>query len=190
MSEQPWVPGNSAITPNDMPGASSPSGDPATVDPTENATTPDPKAEKLPPWGSDEEFQPDKAWKLIQNLRAEAAEFKSKAQPVLEEHERLRRASQTELEQVREDLNAIAEREAAWRAKAVAAEAKTLAAQFIDADAAMALVGDLSNCVTEDGIDTEAIADRFNYLASNKPHLLKQEPRFTPNRAQGQSGTG
>ena len=189
MSEQPWVPGKSAVTPNDMPGAASEPVEPAAVDPTENAE-PTPKTEKAPPWGSDEDFQPDKAWKLIQNLRAEADQYKNKAQPILEEHERLRRASQTELEQVREDLNQIAEREAAWRAKAVSAEAKSLAAQFIDADAAMALVGDLSHLVTEDGIDTHAIAERFQQLANDKPHLLKPEPGFRPNRGQGQSGTG
>lgn len=30
-----------------------------------------------PPWGSDEDFNPEKAWKLIQNLRASEASLKS-----------------------------------------------------------------------------------------------------------------
>jgi hypothetical protein len=184
MSETPWVPGKTAVTPNDMPGASSEPVEPAAQE------APETTGEKPPPWGSDDEFDPNKAWKLIQNLKAEAAEYKNKAQPIIEEHERLRRASQTELEQAREDLNALSAREQAWRFKAVSAEAKSLAAQFIDSDAAMALVGDLTSCVTEDGIDADAIAARFQQLAADKPHLLKQEPGFKPNRGQGQSGTG
>ena len=186
-----------SITPNDMPGAaeapdSAPEPTPAAAAP-DNAESPaKPKKDKKspPPWGSDDDFQPDKAWKLIQNLRAEAADYKAKAQPVLEEHERLRRASQTELDRAREDLNAIAEREQAWRTKAVSAEAKSLADQFIDADAAIALVGDLSGFADSDGINVEALRSRFDQLANDKPHLLKQPPGFTPNRAQGQSGTG
>ena len=186
-----------SITPNDMPKAAEP---PAPApEPTPAAAAPDnteppakPKKDKgsPPPWGSDDDFQPDKAWKLIQNLRAEAAEYKAKAQPVLEEHERLRRASQTELDRAREDLNAIAEREQAWRNKAVSAEAKSLADQFIDADAAIALVGDLSGFADTDGVDIEALRSRFDQLAHDKPHLLKPPPGFTPNRAQSQSGTG
>ena len=195
-------------SPADMPGAGfgptfiepTPVPDAIVDDPTPVATAPaEPKAKKdksAPPWGSDEEFDPEKAWKLIQNLRGETEqykEYKNKAAPILEEHERLRRASQTELEQAREDINALSAREQAWRSKAVSAEAKSHAATFIDADAAMALVGDLSNLITEDGIDSDAIAARFEQLAADKPHLVKPDPtppRFTPNRAQGQSGTG
>jgi hypothetical protein len=205
----------SSPTPNAMPGARpAPDEEPAS----------EPAAEtKTPPWGSDEEFQPDRAWELITKLRQETAEYKnlvnsdeaakkalestrqlkklqtqldqlteykSKADPVLEEHERLRRASQTELDRAREDLEALSAREAAWRNKAVAAEAHSAAARFIDADAAMALVGDLSSFAGPDGVDSEALHARFDQLAADKPHLLKAPPGFTPNRAQGQSGTG
>ena len=186
-------------SPADMPGAT-PEPDAIIDDPTPVATVPaEPEPAKgkkdkaAPPWGSDDDFQPDKAWKLIQNLRAEAEQYKNKAAPILEEHERLRRASQTELEQAREDLNALSAREQAWRSKAVSAEAKSHAAAFIDSDAALALVGDLSHLITDDGIDTDAIAARFEQLAADKPHLIKPDPtppRFTPNRSQGQSGTG
>jgi len=192
-----------SITPNDMPGAPAiqaeapvpaPEPTPAAAAPAtaEPAAKPNKDKDKgsPPPWGSDDDFQPDKAWKLIQNLRAEAADYKAKAQPVLEEHERLRRASQTELDRAREDLNAIAAREQAWRTKAVSAEAKSLADRFIDADAAIALVGDLSEFASDDGVNSEALNSRFDQLAADKPHLLKAPPGFTPNRAQSQSGTG
>ena len=168
-----------SITPNDMPKAAEPP-----------APAPEPTPAAAAPDNTEPPAKPKKDWKLIQNLRAEAAEYKAKAQPVLEEHERLRRASQTELDRAREDLNAIAEREQAWRNKAVSAEAKSLADQFIDADAAIALVGDLSGFADTDGVDIEALRSRFDHLANDKPHRLKPPPGFTPNRAQSQSGTG
>ena len=65
-----------------------------------------------------------------------------------------------------------------------------MADQFIDADAAIALVGDLSGFADTDGVDIEALRSRFDQLANDKPHLLKPPPGFTPNRAQSQSGTG
>lgn len=41
------------------------------------ATPPEPKADDpKPPWGSDDEFNPEKAWKLIQDVRSDAANAK------------------------------------------------------------------------------------------------------------------
>ena len=37
-----------------------------------------------PPWGSDEDFNPDKAWTLIQNLRSEAATMKAASKELRE----------------------------------------------------------------------------------------------------------
>lgn len=48
--------------------ATTPTAEPATVEP----------AEPAPPWGSADEFNPDKAWALIQNLRTENTEVKTK----------------------------------------------------------------------------------------------------------------
>ena len=74
-------------SPADMPGAT-PEPDAIIDDPTPVATAPaepEPatgkKDKAAPPWGSDDDFQPDKAWKLIQNLRAEAEQYKNKAAP-------------------------------------------------------------------------------------------------------------
>lgn len=40
-----------------------------------------------PPWGSDAEFDPQKAWNLIQNLRAENGEAKAKAEAAATERD-------------------------------------------------------------------------------------------------------
>lgn len=57
-------------TNNQAPAAAEPATTPATpAEPTAQA----PATGKTPPWGSDENFNPEKAWELIQNLRAAEA---------------------------------------------------------------------------------------------------------------------
>lgn len=46
--------------------------------PEENTST--------PPWGSDEDFNPEKAWNLIQNLRSEKADLQNKMTTLNNEH--------------------------------------------------------------------------------------------------------
>lgn len=63
--------------------------------------------EQSPPWGSDEEFDPERAWKLIQNLRSESADAKSKAQKVAELEAQIRSledANLTDAEKAERDL--------------------------------------------------------------------------------------
>ena len=191
MSEQPWVFGKSAATPNNMPGAAAPV-DPAAPEPTAAAPA-ETVTEKAPPWGSDDEFKPDKAWKLISNLRDELDQYKSKADPVLAEHEALRRASQTELDRAKEDIAAFEARESRWRAEAIKSKAESLAAgKFVDSETALALIGDLTQFATDDGIDTQKLVVRLDQLAADKPFLVAPPAQqgFTPNRGQGTSGNG
>ncbi|HLR96541.1 MAG TPA: hypothetical protein VK053_18600 [Jiangellaceae bacterium] len=51
----------------------------ATPDEAAGQADADAKTEPTPPWGSDEEFNPERAWSLIQNLRGELATTKEKA---------------------------------------------------------------------------------------------------------------
>jgi hypothetical protein len=70
---------------------------------------PAPDKAEAPPWGSDDEFDPRKAWNLIQNLRkekAEAAELKRK----VAEYESANLTERERLEKERE--SAISERDA------------------------------------------------------------------------------
>ncbi len=204
---------NPAPTPNQMPGAQASGGQGAQPDPAApqppvaDAPVPAPAsapagapapaaAAPTPPWGSPEEFNPERAWSLIQNLRAENADAKTKlteAQPILDAHEQSRRAEQGELSTAREDLVKANQRGDSWRDRAVRAEARALAdTRFIDADAALALIGDVSDLATDTGVDTTKLQQRLDQLATDKPHLVKSPaPQgFTPNRGQGQSGNG
>lgn len=147
-----------------------------------------------PPWGSDEEFDPQRAWKLIQNVRGDNETLKQQladAQPILDEHERLRQASLNDNERLTEQLSQSAGREETWRNQAIrsAVEAK-IAGRFVDNDTVMTLLGDLSGFVDGDAIATDRITTALDQLAANKPFLVAQPgPQgFTPNPAQGQSG--
>jgi hypothetical protein len=183
-----------------MPGAQQAPTPAATTAPAGEANTPTPPAAAAPaamtpPWGSDAEFNPERAWNLIQNVRGENDQLKQKiaaAQPAIDAIEQKRREEQGELATAREDLTRATEREAGWRAQAISAAAKSQAGdRFIDADAALALIGDVSGFVDGDKIDTAKITAALDKLAADKPHLVKQPvPQgFTPNRGQGQSGT-
>jgi len=195
-------------TPNQMPGAANA---PTFIEPTAPTVTPpaapppaadpptpppaDPTSDNRPPWEkAGEKFDPQRAWDLIQNVKNDFAEYKTRTDPIVAEREQLRRASQTELEQAREDITSLTERNSLWRSEAIRSKAESLAAgKFIDAETAIALIGDLAQFSTDDGIDTPKLTARLEQLAADKPFLVAappQPPGFAPNRAQSQSGTG
>jgi len=160
-------------------------------------TPPPPTA--APPWGSDEEFNPQRAWDLIQNLRGDKEILQhqlSSAQPILDEHERLRQASLSDNERLTEQLSQATSRGDTWRAQAVRSTVTAMAAgRFVDTETALALIGDLSQFVDGDDIDAAKITSALDKLATDKPFLVSQPgqsppPGFTPNPAQGQSGAG
>jgi hypothetical protein len=141
-----------APTPNAMPGAVAPPAQPPAPDAPPVVTPPvsEPPATPKPPWEqSGEEFNPERAWNLIQNKNRDLAELKARTDPIVEEHERLRRASQTDLDRAREDIAAAGEREKTWRDQAVRSKAEALAAgRFVDTETALALIGDVSGFAT------------------------------------------
>lgn len=168
------------------PPAGQPAGQPASPAPAGSA-----------PWeSSGEPFDPARAWNTIQQQRTENATLKSKlqeAQPVLDEHERLRQASQSELDRAREELTNTSSARDTWRAQAVQSKAEALAAgRFAYTDVALQMLGDLSSYATDNGIDTARLTASLDELAQKYPNLLAQtNPHgMHPDRAQGQSGTG
>lgn len=187
-------------TPADMPAAVPPVDPPVTTPPAVPAATvepPKPEAPNAdapkPPWGSDEEFDAKRAWDLIQNLRGDIDKHKAATDPIVAEHERLRRASMEDNDRLKEDNATLTTRESTWRSEAVRSKAEALAAgKFVDTDTALALIGDLSRFTTDDGIDTASLTSAFEQLAAAKPFLVAQPPAqgLRPNKAQGQSGTG
>lgn len=198
-----------APTPNNMPtqvpaadaapaaAAADPTGA-GSATPTAAAPVADPAAGTAPPWGDDANYDPSKAWNLIQNLRSENSQLKTKvteAKPILDAHAQSVRDEQGELETARQNLAAQATRSETWRNQAVQAKVEALAAanKFVDPGDAVTMIGDLTQYVTdEDGIDADKLAARIEQLVKDKPYLVATEPKrgFTPNRAQGQAGNG
>lgn len=179
------------------PAASAPAAAPAAGAPATGAASAGGEAPP-PPWEANgETFDPARAWNLIQELRAKNTTQRNElaaAQPILAAAEEARRAEQGELTTMREDRDRAAARETAWRAQAVRATASSLAAgRFVDAETALALIGDLSEYATDDAIDTTRLQARLDQLAQDKPFLVAAAATppaqgFTPNRGQGQSG--
>jgi hypothetical protein len=85
-------------------------------------STPDAQepAQPAPPWGSDDEFSPEKAWNLIQNLRRENADLKPFRQKVQE----LEDAEKSETQRLAEQLEAARSEASEARAEALRAEVR------------------------------------------------------------------
>lgn len=155
---------------------------------------------EAPPWGSDDQFDPTRAWQLIQDLKADKAKLASR--PVitdeqkqqLAEYERLVEASRTDQERQAEELSRWQADAQKWRTTAVASRVQALASDFADpSDAASAL--DPASYLDAGGqIDDDAIRRDLAALLERKPHWRRPDsttPRLpAPNRAQGTSGTG
>ena len=81
----------------------------------ESSGAPTPNAEPKPPWGSDDEFNPQKAWNLIQNLRGDL----EKAKPAIQRAKELEDASKTDTQRLTEERDT-------HRSRADEAEARLL----------------------------------------------------------------
>lgn len=159
------------------------------------AATPEPASE-APPWGDD--FDAEKAWNLVQNLRADKEKLQQRPtlsdeqKTKLSEYDRLVEASKTELERAQEAAKQEAERASSLLSRAVKSEVKALAQGFADPEDAAAFL-DLGKYATGDGdVDTESIKADLADLLQRKPHLGKSpDSRLpAPNPAQGSSSQG
>lgn len=167
--------------------------EPAVPAGTENAPAP----ESAPPWGDEKEFNAEKAWNLIEGLRADKEKLAKRpvldddAQRKLAEYERLEQASKTELERATEEVTRWQSEAEKWRTTSVGHRIEALAAtDFADtSDAASAL--DPSKYLGTDGqIDEKAIQADLAELLARKPHWRRNTdpagPRVpAPNPAQG-----
>jgi thioredoxin-like negative regulator of GroEL len=168
---------------------------PAATTPTAPAPTePAAAAPEAPPWGAD--FDAEKAWKLVQNLRSDKDKLATR--PVLTDEQKTKLAeydkvleSQKTAEQKAQEAAAAAEKRVeSLTTRAVQAEVKALAATgFADPEDASAFL-DLKKYATADGdVDTAAITTDLADLLARKPHLGKSPatPGMKPNPAQGSS---
>lgn len=138
------------------------------------APTPTPTpADAKPPWGSDEEFSPDKAWRLIQNLRGDVEELKPKAAK-LQEYED---TDKTEAQKA-------ADRAAAAEQRAADAEVK-----------AARLTAAVKHGLTEEDLELlgtsgtpEEIEQRAEKLAARLATTASSAPSPPASRRQGGGG--
>lgn len=74
--------------------------DDPTPDPNDNpAPQPEPrKPEATPPWGSDEDFNPEKAWNLIQNLRSDKESLTADRDKYKQAHDEAEKAKLSDLD--------------------------------------------------------------------------------------------
>lgn len=156
---------------------------------------------QTPPWGSDEEFNPEKAWNLIQNLRGDLDKVKNR--PVLtdemksqlDEYQRINDAAKSDLERAREEATRWQSDADSWRKAAVGSKIQALAAaDFADPSDALTALAD-ENFLDAGGlIDENAIKAKLNAVLQAKPHWRKPvdaTPRPpAPNPAQGSSAGG
>lgn len=148
------------------------------------------------PWGED--FEPEKAWKLVQNLREDNKKLSKRevltddARTKLSEYDALVAASKTDIERMTDALAVEKARAEALRTTAVASKVEALAAKkFADPSDAIAFL-DPTKYVSDSGsIDADAISADLADLLGRKPHLGRTEvgePKPFP--GQGASASG
>lgn len=158
--------------------------------------------EPAKPWGDDADFDPEKAWSLIQGLKADKE--KLQARPVLDEaakqklaeYDKFVEAQKTEAQRAQEELSrwqADAER---WRGAAVAAKVQALAAaDFADPDDAVRNVDPAQYLDAGGTINEDAIKADLAKILEAKPHYRRatepqgpRPPRPSAHQGSGQGG--
>lgn len=146
-----------------------------------------------PPWGDD--FDAEKAWSLIQNLRSDKEKLQKRPamsdeeRQKIAEYDRLAEASKSDLERAQEAAKTSEAKAQALLDRAVKAEVRAHAQGFADPDDAAAFL-DLAKYAGSGEIDTEAIKADLADLLTRKPHLGKSPERRNPNPDPSQASGG
>jgi hypothetical protein len=152
---------------------------------------------QTPPWGDD--FDAEKAWNLVQNLRADKEKLAQRpvldedAKRKLAEYERLEQASKTELDRKTEEATRWQSEAEKWRSRSVSSTIQALAASdFADPTDAVNALDPAKYLDAGGAIDDTAIKKDLADLLERKPHYKRNgeppAPRVpAPNRAQGAS---
>lgn len=160
-----------------MPDDPSPDAPDSQVDPDDTPPdAPNDDARPAPPWGSEDEFNPEKAWKLIQDLRRD----KERLKPLADKAKELEDASKTEGERLAEQAAEAASRAEAAERRALLAEARAERPSLTPAQVAR-LQGDT---VDELLADAEELYGPIESQATPKPTRRPTE-RLTPGAVPG-----
>jgi len=165
-------------------------------------SAPAPEQTPAPPWGSDEDFKPDKAWKLIQDLRADKDRLAARpvltdeAKQQLDEYNRFQEASKSELQRANEEKTRWQAEADRWRTQSVSSRIEALAAtDFADPSDAVGQL-DAAQYLDAGGVINEtAIRRDLAAVLDRKPHWRRPTeapaPRPpAPNLNQGSGGGG
>lgn len=171
-----------------------------TEPPTE--PTPTETVEPAKPWGSDDQFDPEKAWKLIEGLRADKERLTARPtmtdeqRQQLAEYQTLVEASRSDQDRLRDEATRWQTEAEKWRTESVRSRVETLAtADFADPSDAVSAI-DPSRYLDAGGqIDEAAIKADLAEVLARKPHWRRPtEPSKArvpgPNMNQGSGGGG
>lgn len=156
--------------------------------------TPPPAAEKQPPWGSAENFSPEKAWELIQNLRSEKG-----GDPTLKTELEQLRTQQTQQRDAlaaalgvkpeeTSDADKLAQQIESLRSQIVTSEKRALAVEFkIPEEFHHMLSATDADGLRKQASDLATFAEAAHFAAvSSTP--APPPPAFQQNPGQGQGG--
>jgi hypothetical protein len=130
---------------------------------------------QTPPWGSDEEFNPEKAWQLVQNLRAD----KDKLTTKVTDYER---SVQEAEDAKKDDLTKALDKVTAAEKRAAEAERQLIVAKALRDHPELSEIEDVEDFLTgETAEEIEAKAVRL--AAGRKPAEPKQDPSRRPRSA-------
>lgn len=160
--------------------------------------TPPPAAEqqgKQPPWGKPENFDPDKAWELIQNLRSEKG-----AGPDLRTELDQLRAQQTQQRDAlaaalgvkpeeTSDTEKLAQQIESLRGQIVASERRALAIEFRVPEAMLTAADTAAMRQQAESLVAFAQASHFAATTAAPAATQTPPPAFQPNPGQGQGNT-
>lgn len=104
--------------------------------------------EEKPPWGSDDEFDPQRAWKLIQDVRSDADKRKAEAEELRQKVKKHEDASKSDQEKLEERATTAEQR--AVKAEKEAARFKVALKKGLTEVQARRLVGDSEEDLAKD----------------------------------------
>lgn len=153
-----------------------------------------------PPWGAPEEFDAEKAWSLIQGLRADKERLSAREtltdeqRQQLAEYQQIQEAGRSDLERANSEMTRWQTEAETWRKAAVGAKVGELAAtDFADPSDAVTALAEKNYLDAGGQIDEAAIKRDLAEVLNKKPHWRRQDaaqgPRVpAPNPAQGSGG--
>lgn len=130
------------------------------------------EGETKPPWGSDDEFSPEKAWKLIQNVRADLDKTKTTNAELAKQVKAQEDATKTDSEKLTERVTGAETR--AEKAEREAARLRVALDKGLTLAQAKRLVGD-----TEDELakDADELLATFKGGDNNEPSGSRRGPQ-------------